>query len=141
MVVDRDAELEWLQKEAWSLPGEVNAPYRNHMLASMELIEMQANMLKARRIQIEELEAKVRRLARESEHLLTLHAECRVPQEYLLEGGVEAAGNQLRGEIIRMMLECGALAMEIRPDIVHGGKVCTTKTTVYARKKPLREES
>jgi len=137
MVVDRDETLGWLRKEAGSLAGEVNAPYRNHLTSAAELIEMQANELEARAQQVKELEVRAQKLARESEHLLTLHAECLVPQEYLVEGGMAAAGEQLRGEIIRMMIQCGALSMEIRPDIIHGGKVCAGKATVYALKSPV----
>ena len=145
MVVDRDETLRWLRNEVSSLAGEVNAPYRNHMKSAAELIEMQTNQLEARAQQVKELETKLAKLSRESDHLLTLHAECHVPQEYLVENPtdnwVEGAGEQLRREIIKMMLKCGALAMEIRPDIVRGGNVCTTNTTVYALKKPQEGET
>ena len=54
-------------KKRLGLSGKVNTPYRNHMAAATELIQIQVNALGARAQQVQELETKLAKLSRESE--------------------------------------------------------------------------
>lgn len=139
MVVNRDEVMRGLRKEAGGLTSEVNAPYRNLMLSAVELIEMDANQLKARAQQVKELEKTLRKLAKESEHLVNFFSECTVSQDLLMNGGPEAAGKQLREDLIRRMTESGAISVATRPDIIRGGRIFTAKVTAMITKLPQKE--
>lgn len=139
MVVDRDETLRGLRKEATGLTSEVNAPYRILMLSAAELLEMDANQLEARAQQVKELKNALRKLAKESEHLVNIFFECTVPQDLLMNGGAEAAGEQLREDLIRRMTESRAISVTTRTDIIRGGRIFTAKVTVLVDKLPPKE--